>query len=252
MNRNFFRKNFPAYVISLERTPERLARFRTWNEPANVHVDVFKGVDGSTLDIGALDPSIIVAGTTSYKRGTIGLALSHRALWEKCVASGKPLVVLEDDVVLRRDIKSAVTPLTEGLPRDWELFVLGYNNNAPVEVAMVDDMNIVLDFGVREPDERQLMRFAQGTWPVGMAPLNCFFGVCAYMISPKGAERLLKLCFPLDEREVQIPHLRFPLLSTSFDVRLNGCLRMVQAFACIPQLAMPYNLPGQSERLRIA
>ena len=56
MNRSAFRKRFPTYVISLERTPARLDRFLAWNQPADIDFNTFKAVDGTRIDLSAIDP----------------------------------------------------------------------------------------------------------------------------------------------------------------------------------------------------
>jgi len=248
MNRNAFSKRFPTYVISLERTPARLNRFLSWNRPADIDFKTFKAVDGATLDLSSIDPSILAPGTPGVSQGSMGATLSHRSLWQLCAKGSKPFMIFEDDTVARHDMKQALAALMDHLPDDWDLLYLGYNMDAVVEVALADDVNMRLGFAPRYPEERDLMRFAGTHWPVGMVPVSIAFGVCAYLISPKGAGQLLKSCFPLDSRIVALSPTE-AVKAVIIDIRVIASLRFLRAFACVPPLAMPDNAPARSVRL---
>ena len=92
------------------------------------------------------------------------------------------------------------------------------------------------------------MSFASTRWPVGVVPINIAFGLCAYLISPKGAGQLLKSCFPLDSRTIALSPTE-TVKANLIDIRVNASLRFLRAFACVPPLAMPDNAPARSVRL---
>lgn len=241
MNRNLFRKRFPAFVISLERTPERLVRFREWNAPADIEIEVSKAVDGRTLDLATVDPQVLTPGTVSYRAGSVGSALSHRGLWQKCAAGDRPYLVFEDDAAIRSDIRTVLPPLVESLDSAWDLLILGYNTDAVAEVVVVDDFNLRLAWPQTNPSAAQLVKFMDGRWPVAIARARTFFGLCGYLISPSGARALLRLCFPLESRAVNVPGLSYLMGTFTLDTRMNAHLPFIQGFMCLPPLVMPDN-----------
>jgi glycosyl transferase, family 25 len=246
MNRRLFRKLFPTFVISLERTPHRLARFLEWNKDADIDVEVAAAVDGKTLDLANLDPALIAPGTTAYRPGSIGSAMSHKALWERCAAGNKPFFILEDDAAVRGDIKTILPPLVDGLDKSWELLIVGYNTDVFTEIAVVGDMSLRAIFSIAYPDASQLVQFTKGRQHVGVGRLISFFGLCGYLISPTGARSLLRQCFPLDSRTAYVPVAQKSIRTFTLDTRVNAHLRFIQAYACLPPLVMPDNAPTSS------
>jgi GR25 family glycosyltransferase involved in LPS biosynthesis len=57
---------FDCFVISLERTPERLRTFREKNERAQLNFQYFKAVDGAQLSPTDIYGSIVATGATRY------------------------------------------------------------------------------------------------------------------------------------------------------------------------------------------
>ena len=248
MNRRAFAKHFPTFVISLERTPHRLTDFRRWNAAADLEIEVFNAVDGRTLDIGAVDPAILKPGTTCYKAGSVGSAMSHRALWQRCAAGEKPFLIFEDDAAIRGDVRDVLPALVDGLEPSWELFLLGYNTDVLVEVAMADDLNMRLGFSNRYPEPADLARFTAGRSAVGVGRLTLFFGLCGYLISPAGARSLLIKCFPLELRTLQVAASGVKLATNTLDIRIDTHLPFVRAYACVPPLVMPDNRAATSAK----
>lgn len=248
MNRRAFAKRFPAFVISLERTPQRLANFLKWNAAADVEIEVFGAVDGRTLDIAAVDPAILKPGTTSYRPGSVGSALSHRALWERCAAGDRPFLIFEDDAAIRSDIRDVLPTLVDGLDGAWELFVLGYNTDTVVDIAIAPDLNIYCAFSNLYPEPVHLAQFMASRGPVGVGRLNNFFGLCGYLLSPRGARLLLEKCFPLDGRTLHVAASKLKMSTYTLDTRIDTHLPFVHAYACMPPLVMPDNRQAVSAK----
>jgi glycosyl transferase, family 25 len=97
-------------------------------------------------------------------------------------------------------------------------------------------------------DQRQLRSsldvFQNLQTPVQPMRLQKAFGLLAYTLSPGGAAKLLKLCFPQRPLKVFIPTTNAYLRNVGVDVSTNAVYRQVQAFACFPPLAASPNVRG--------
>lgn len=241
MIQDFFAKRFSAHVISLERTPQRLKQFWDWNRAAEIDIKVFKAIDGRTLDFATVDPKILKPGTTTYKIGSVGSALSHRTLWEECAGGDRPFVIFEDDAAIRGDLRTALPRLVDQLAGEWDLLCLGYNTDTLMELDVGANIRLRFGFPGHNIAPPQLARFTAARGPVGVGRLMNFFGLCAYVVSPRGARNLIKHCFPLDGRPIFIASLNRTLNAFTLDTRINAHLSVLQAYACIPPVVLPSN-----------
>ena len=234
--------DYPAFVISLARTPERLRRFREWNRPAEIDIETFNAIDGRDLVINEVDPAILQPGTTTYAKGAIGSALSHRSLWERCAEVDKPFLIFEDDAAIRSDARTVLPSLVNFLGTEWDVLLLGYNTTPFTDFAISDGIVTRATTVSPPPGASQLVRFTTGRMPVGLARVRLFFGLCGYLLSPAGARGLLAGCFPLDERQLQ-DHTKNnrPLRTYTLDTRVSTHLHFLRAYACVPPLVMPDN-----------
>eukprot|EP00565_Helicotheca_tamesis_P001966 CAMPEP_0185728050 /NCGR_PEP_ID=MMETSP1171-20130828/3538_1 /TAXON_ID=374046 /ORGANISM="Helicotheca tamensis, Strain CCMP826" /LENGTH=260 /DNA_ID=CAMNT_0028396713 /DNA_START=262 /DNA_END=1044 /DNA_ORIENTATION=+ len=133
----------------------------------------------------------------------IGCFLSHRRCWEQCVLSGKPVIIFEDDVVLADNFQEKVTNAMEqckdGKPADqcdilllgafgcvnplkpWNYMIASYlmgGRRTPCHIADIDNTN------------KSMTEKSSSFIHVPPRPL----GMHAYIVMPKGAEKLLKSC----------------------------------------------------------
>jgi hypothetical protein len=72
-------------------------------------------------------------------------------------------------------------------------------------------------------------------------PLDKCFGIPAYTISPKGAEKFKGQCFPLVPLEVEFPLMDHAMLNNGIDIAMNNLYSSVNAYACFPPLAITKN-----------
>lgn len=187
-------------VISLPTRADRRAQFVAWNERQGVEIAFVDAVVGASLDREDLAArGLIAADAAHFSAGALGNALSHRALWIEAAAASAPTFILEDDACLRAEFAAQATGALSQLPTDWDVLFFGYNTNAIVAVQSKDGLKTLLHFdegAKRNPN--YFTAFARDPAPAP-TPLHCFqaWGTLAYAVSPRGAERLLKVCFPL-------------------------------------------------------
>lgn len=115
---------------------------------------------------------------TKEPAARIGCALSHLELWERCVASGDPILILEHDAVfVSRVLESVLLP-----PADWSAIMVNDPVGATPRGFLWSKWVQLKGPGIHTKTEV----FTDGR-PDGLA------GHSAYIISPRGAARCLQL-----------------------------------------------------------
>jgi GR25 family glycosyltransferase involved in LPS biosynthesis len=233
--------DFHCYVINLDRTPQRMAVFLGQNADAGLSFRRFAAVDGNAVsEEEALRLNIIKPGTTWQSRATIGVAMSHKTLWEKAVAEQRPLMIFEDDAYIRHDFRSRFTSLVAGMAA-WDIVLLGYNTDSIVELRVAGEFDFGGLFSIRAPTVPQLQKFVRVEDPVGLFRLRYAFGICAYAITPAGAEKLLARCFPMDNRLMVFKATGRQFNAYSIDCMMNVFYGELAAYACMGPLVLPHN-----------
>ncbi len=129
--RTFFAR---AVVLNLKRRADRLAEFRS--EPWPFPVEVFEAVDGSVSP----PPDTFVSPA-----GAWGCLRSHQLVLERALADGaEPLLVLEDDAVVRPDFAAKLEEFLQAVPDDWDQLMLGgqhMGGSEPVKPGVVRCLN---------------------------------------------------------------------------------------------------------------
>ena len=90
------------FVINLKSSADRRERIRKQLDQNNITYTFFQAIDGRK-EAHPLFDKYNDSRRKRYKRyrlsgGELGAYASHYLLWEKCVESGEPIVVMEDDV----------------------------------------------------------------------------------------------------------------------------------------------------------
>lgn len=228
-------------VISLKRTPERLAAFHANNPHAEIAVEVLEAVDGRQLDREELVRAGLASPDLDWSAGAIGAALSQRKCWERAVESGRPVGIFEDDAMLRSDFWDNAASALAALPADWDTVHFGFNTDAPMEVEMLPGTRLRGRFDVAYPTREASRRFVAASGQTAPQRMHNVFGTCAYAVSPKGARKLLERCSPLAGGEVFIPLFNAFVVVSSLDFRLNGLYSEMSSFVCLPPIAMSPN-----------
>jgi glycosyl transferase family 25 len=234
-------------VINLPARADRRAQFAAWNARAGVEIAWVDAVIGAGLDRGALQAqNVIAADAEQFSAGALGNALSHHKLWLEAARATQPSFICEDDACLRGDFPAQALGALSQLPADWDLLFLGYNTNAIVAVQSTDGLKALLHFDESAKRTAAYFDAFARTPAPAPTPLLCYqaWGTLAYAISPAGATKVLKLCFPLSSaHEIFMFGQNRTLKPYTLDGMINLALQRapVNAYCVFPPLAVSAN-----------
>jgi glycosyl transferase, family 25 len=228
------------FVINLAREPRKLDNFLKLNSGSKIDFKRFEACDGAALsEAEAVQMKIVMPGT-KFTKGSIGCAVSHFRLWQQCIEKDEPILVFEDDAAVRDDFSEALAKLLAELGR-WDYLTFGYNTDSILDIEIANGMNSAVAFSPQHPSDNSLKDFVRSEKPATAYRLNNCFGTCGYAISPEGAKRLSKLCFPMNNRSITIAALKRTFPAFNFDCILNDVYRKIDAYAAFPPLVLPKN-----------
>ena len=198
-----------AYVINLDRSPERMERMRALLCAMKIPFERVTAVDGSVLTHQELKEKVSVElGALPPFPAQLGCFLSHRAVWQRISDSRDDYgLVLEDDVIFARNFAQIIAEpkLFNGFPDIIRL------EGWPEKVRIPSDGE-VLDDGYK------LHRLAWDT-----------SGSCGYLLSRTGAAMLLKA-----EK-----HYRYPVDHLLFRAQ-SGLSETLSIKAIVPAACFQY------------
>jgi glycosyl transferase family 25 len=227
-------------LSSISREPQELENFLKLNGGCKIDFQRYEACDGAALSEDEAVKMKIVLPGKKFTKGSIGCAVSHFCLWQRCIEKGEPILVFEDDAAIRNDFNDAFPKLLAGLER-WDYLTFGYNTDSILDIEIAGGMSSAIAFTPNYPSEQTLKDFARSAKPAAAYRLNNCFGTCGYAISPAGAKRLSKLCFPMDNRSITIAALKRTFPAFNFDCILNDVYRKMDAYASCPPLVLPKN-----------
>jgi GR25 family glycosyltransferase involved in LPS biosynthesis len=230
-------------VISLERTPERLAEFRKLNAHLK-NVVVFKGIDGQALSEGELAARGVIVPPIHYTKGALGTMLSHTALWDHAAATGEITTVCEDDTIFNLAFEHRALELIRALPDDTDIVYWGWNFDAQTAIELIPGMSPwVTAFG-KNPRPGEIAPFQNcAISPVAFRLLRAF-GIICYTITPAGARRLRELCLPVRGETWDFLEIRLRMANVALDVGVCNALPRIKAYCSFPPLVMSLNQSG--------
>lgn len=239
-------------VISLPARADRRAQFTAWNARDGIEIAFVGAVIGANADRRALHAQGLLSDDVStFSPGALGNALSNHALWLQAAQGDAPLFACEDDACLRGDFAAAAPALIAALAPDWELCFFGYNTDTPLAAESAEGLKTIftLDDSVKRAPGF-FARFARLTAPAPN-PLRCFhaWGTLCYAISPAGARKLLKACFPLSSApDIYMFGQNRTMKPYTLDGMLNLALQRedISAWCAYPPLALSANLVSDS------
>ncbi len=235
-------KNF---VVNLDHRPEKYERFLKTNEGCGIAFERFPAVDGSQLTDQEVMEMRIVAPGSRFTRGAVGGTASMSRIWKLVAQQNAPALVFEDDCILRHDINAHLATLLPSLG-NWDMLALGYNTDSVLDVELAPGMKSMMVFRPQYPNDESESAFQKSTSQVSAFRLNCCFGPAGYVLSPAGAQKLLQLILPMDNRPVAVEALGRVLLTTGADGMGNSIYSSINAYVCFAPLVLPRNQKATS------
>ncbi len=190
-----------------------------------------------------------MAPGTKLTKGAIGCAISHFRVWQQVVEKKEPVIVFENDAVIRNDFNDMFSKLLSGL-EGWDYIALGYNTDSILDVQIARGLNSSLVFSPQYPTPDAQKNFVKSSAPVSAFRLNACFGTCGYAISPAGAKKLLKFCFPMDNWKITVEALKRTFPAFGIDCMMIDVYKSIEAFACFYPLVLPKNERNVSTTVR--
>lgn len=229
-----------TWVINLDRSTARLDSFARVNAGI-MPITRFPAIDGKALGRDALIAERIIDPALDYSPGALGCALSHASLWRHACALSEPLTVFEDDAILHKDFPRLAGELIGAVPDGYDLVLWGWNFDAVLLMDFLPGVSPALVTCDQARMRGATETFQQSSIAPRLLPLHRAFGTVGYSISPRGAELLLRACFPLAPLQVFFPGLNRAIPNTGIDVPMNLAYPSIRAFVSFPPLALTRN-----------
>ncbi len=232
-----------VFVINLDRSPERLQRFLADNAIAGLEFVRMAGIEGQKLDRADLVRRNIVAPDLLYSNNSVGCSLSHLNCWQQIIKEGKTAVVCEDDAILRKDFVAVHRHFRE-LAEQQDIVFWSYNFGLHMtyEVPGLGEFNVVTNEKYLNSEER-VADFQATTVPTTLYRPKRIWGLACYTITPRGAEKLLKLVLPLRNGKIDVIYpsgLWVDPISCSFpNMSLDTDLGLVHIDKIVARVAVP-------------
>ncbi|WP_430734978.1 glycosyltransferase family 25 protein [Halodesulfovibrio aestuarii] len=162
------------FIINLERSADRRSKMEARLKELNLTHEFFNAVDGSENNFRYSNrydskKRLLLRGR-ELQRGQIANFASHISLWEQCVELDTPIVVLEDDAVLKDNFPKAVTLASQ----------------------QINDFGCIRLYG-NKLNKHKIVRELDDTYKIA---LSIFGTTCsnAYALHPSAAKKMLAHC----------------------------------------------------------
>jgi glycosyl transferase family 25 len=211
-------------VISLPFRQDRRVRIRQQMSHFGLSYAFLEAIHGQSLNPATMDQTRFTRSTLRYlPKGSLGCALSHIRAWQQVLDQGWQYgLIFEDDVILTETFVEDLRARMPEVPPDFDLLYLGSGLTAPHHVRAFVSTHV---FEPHYPRE----------------------GMYAYVVSAKGAHKLLEKPFPM--------HMANGGIDTAVGKLVRK--RMMKAYHFLPPLCRadletPSNVPnpgGKTKRL---
>ncbi len=198
--------DLPVFVINLSRTPQRLAQFLADNTIPGLAITRIEAMDGQTLDRAAMIRAGLVAPDLAHTDNVLGCSLSHVACWRVVAQGDRPVVVCEDDAVLRHDFPVLHRHLEAAIRQaDIVFWSCNLDMHVAFDIPGLGAATLMIDNTVLDR-EAPIRAFQSQVSATVLYKLRRIWGAAAYTITPHGARRLLELVLPLRKAEGNISY----------------------------------------------
>jgi len=227
-------------VISLKRSNKRREKFLLKN--SGFAFDFFDAVDGTQLsDTIKNDPSFFVSPLNFPSVGAYGCALSHLSLWNFAIEKNEPITIAEDDAIFRNDFQLKSEKIIKELPIDWDFILWGWNFDSILSIGDFGKVSAVVMLFDQSRMRQNIEEFKINSIKTTTFKLDKCFGIPSYTISPKGAKKFKKLCFPMSNFELFFPVLNRNIPNIGIDIAMNRIYNTTNSFVCFPPLVLTEN-----------
>lgn len=224
------------HLINLDRSSERLARFRQVNSHLTA-VSRFPAVDGRGLDMDELTRTDVVTSGLNYTPNTIGCALSHIALWRKAVEERTWLTICEDDAIFSSSYEHHAARLLENVG-DWDFILWSGSMRCYTWLDVLPGgIGARLQF-LEGPLFDNVLAFQEAPTQPALLPARYLLGLHCYSLSLRGARALLDHCLPLRPGVTDFAGFGLRLENTGIDCVMNGVLPSLNTYVCLPPLVI--------------
>ena len=229
------------FVISLDRTPERLAEFSASNP--HIKFKKFSAVDGKKINTSSLIESGLLTSELKYNNSAIGCALSHLTLWQHSINTNSPVTIIEDDCLLHVDFESISEKIISSLD-NYDLIQWGWNFEGPIEYLNSKETGKIRALFDHTSLCEGSKNFTNHREKIELYKALFYYGTTCYTISPAGARRLISLLIPFKDF---YPYLNVKFqLNPGLDCTLNYVHPIINSYACIFPIAFTLNDKSKS------
>ncbi len=238
-----------VHYINLERRKDRNERFLKQNAGI-ADFERFQAADGRALRVDELiKEGILQEPIKSFTPGSLGAAYSHLQLWDACIADDRVVTIAEDDAVFNHDFVARAEQFLAKLPTDWDIVLWGWNFDSTLCVRIMGGLRqAVLSFDAGQLGSA-VADFQKQDLDAQPWRLLGAFGVVCYSLSPQGAARFRRLCFPLKNELIDVPGFPRPLPPLNIDTPMNKYYRDLNAYVSFPPLVWTENERADSDNL---
>ena len=232
-----------GHVVNRVGRDDRRRRFLGWNGGHGVDWRWQAAVEPDQVDrsdLGVFAPGLECPAPVA------ATALSHRRQWQACVDEGMPRLVFEDDACLRHGGAVVLDKALKGLTVA-DLVLFGCNTDADLVVELPDRLFAQVGFGNAAHAQPGYFDAFSSLCPQLPPPpmyrSYLLWGLLAYAVSPAGAARLLRECFPLRQAEVDLFRDGRRRSGAALDFQLNAALQRgaITALLCFPPVVVGPN-----------
>ena len=200
-------------AITLDKKGKRYKNFIENN--SHLKINPFEAIIGENLtkeqilkdNLATLD---LISHETFFSFGAFGCAASHKSIWEESRRTQKEFLVFEDDCYTHPQIYKFIEDNSKTL-NSCDICFFGLTTNSVVEVLSPQGIKfskIYFDPAYPKPE---WINEAFSKTSIKNIIFNKFitgFGYWAYYLTPKGADKLINLIFPLSLKTTKIPLIR--------------------------------------------
>ena len=228
----------PTYVINLDSARDRMNFMTEQLDSQNIRFTRFPAVDGRTMTPSETRKVTTRACGMTCTASMVGCGMSHRAVWRDMLHQGmEAALVLEDDAVLCPNFQGRLAEAMAVVPADFDILVLGCLFLCNVKREYPWMLDVMGAFVSRRDDP---WTATNGSTTVYVP--ERFAGTHAYVISAKGAAKLLhlldKISFHVDV-EMNHPSVRLYAASPDLATQRDMLTSSIASFD-FPEVLMPW------------